>query len=190
MFSACHDLDLNPLSNGSTENWYSNETEIEMAVNELYRDTFWPLDEEGNTDWSDDKIYRENLTPFQNATLNGQTDKVKDLWSKQYKVVSRANSIILKADRAIEAGAMESKINAYVAEARFHRACAYAKMSSKYGDVPLVVDDVDIDKGMSMGRTDLATVKQFVYDEFDAAQMPCQQHIQVLKEPQREQHWL
>ena len=52
-----------------------------MAVNELYRDTFWPLDEEGNTDWSDDKIYRENLTPFQNATLNGQTDKVKDLWS-------------------------------------------------------------------------------------------------------------
>ena len=119
MFSACHDLDLNPLSNGSTENWYSNETEIEMAVNELYRDTFWPLDEEGNTDWSDDKIYRENLTPFQNATLNGQTDKVKDLWSKQYKVVSRANSIILKADRAIEAGAMESKINAYVAEARF-----------------------------------------------------------------------
>ena len=169
LFSACHDLDLNPLSNGSTENWYSNETEIEMAVNELYRDTFWPLDEEGNTDWSDDKIYRENLTPFQNATLNGQTDKVKDLWSKQYKVVSRANSIILKADRAIEAGAMESKINAYVAEARFHRACAYAKMSSKYGDVPLVVDDVDIDKGMSMGRTDLATVKQFVYDEFDAA---------------------
>ena len=36
LFSACHDLDLNPLSNGSTENWYSNETEIEMAVNELY----------------------------------------------------------------------------------------------------------------------------------------------------------
>ena len=169
LFSACNDMDLNPLSNGSTENWYSNETEIEMAVNELYRDTFWPLDEEGNTDWSDDKIYRENLTPFQNATLNGQTDKVKDLWSKQYKVVSRANSIILKADRAIEAGAMESKINAYVAESCFHRACAYAKMSSKYGDVPLVVDDVDIDKGMSMGRTDLATVKQFVYDEFDAA---------------------
>ena len=30
LFSACHDLDLNPLSNGSTENWYSNETEIEM----------------------------------------------------------------------------------------------------------------------------------------------------------------
>lgn len=40
LLTACHDLDLNPLSYGSTENWYSNETEIEMAVNELYRDTF------------------------------------------------------------------------------------------------------------------------------------------------------
>ena len=96
LLTACHDLDLNPLSYGSTENWYSNETEIEMAVNELYRDTFWPLDEEGNTDWSDDNIYRESLTPFQNATLNGQTDKVTDLWSKQYKVISRANGVILK----------------------------------------------------------------------------------------------
>lgn len=169
LFTACHDLDLNPLSYGSTENWYSSETEIEMAVNELYRDTFWPLDEWGNTDWSDDNIYRESLTPFQNATLNGQTSTVTSLWSNQYKVVSRANGVILKANRAIEAGASESKVNAWVAEARFHRACAYAKLSSKFGDVPLVEDDIDIDAGFTMGRTDLATVKQFIYDEFDAA---------------------
>lgn len=169
LFTACHDLDLNPLANGSTENWYSSETEIEMAVNELYRDTFWPLDEEGNTDWSDDYIYRESLTPFQNATLNGQTDKVTDLWSKQYKVVSRANGVILKYKRAIDKGASEAKINGLVAESRFHRACAYAKMAAKYGAIPLVEDDIDIDKGMSMGRTDLATVKKFIYDEYDKA---------------------
>ena len=169
LLTACHDLDLNPLSYGSTETWYSNEIEIEMAVNELYRDAFWPLDEEGNTDWSDDNIYRESLTPFQNATLNGQTDKVTDLWSKQYKVVSRANGVILKAHRAVEAGASESKINGFVAEAHFHRACAYAKLSSKFGDVPLVETDIDIEEGMAMGRTDIALVKQFVYDEFDTA---------------------
>ena len=40
LLSACHDLDLNPLANGSTENWYSSEKEIEMAVNDLYRDSF------------------------------------------------------------------------------------------------------------------------------------------------------
>lgn len=32
LLSACHDLNLNPLSSGSTENWYSTETEVQMAV--------------------------------------------------------------------------------------------------------------------------------------------------------------
>ena len=169
LLTACHDLDLNPLSYGSTENWYSNETEIKMAVNELYRNDLWDLDETGNTDWSDDNIYRESLTAFQNATLTGQTETVTALWSDQYKVVSRANSVILNAQRAIDNGASESTINELVAEARFHRATAYAKLSSKFGDVPLVEDNVDIEEGLSMGRTALETVKQFVYDEYDRA---------------------
>ena len=33
LLSSCHDLDLNPLAKGSTETWYSTETEITMAVN-------------------------------------------------------------------------------------------------------------------------------------------------------------
>ncbi len=170
--TACHDLDLNPLSYGSTESWYSNETEIKMAVNELYKSEFWTVDEVGDawtSDWSDDNIYREGLTEFQNATLTGQTSKVTDLWSKQYKVISRANSVILNAERAIHNGASESTINTLVGEAHFHRASAYAKLSSKFGDVPLVENDIDIETGMTMGRTDLETVKQFVYDEYDQA---------------------
>lgn len=169
LLSACHDLNLNPLSYGSTESWYSDETEVEMAVNELYRNDFWLIDEDTNTDWSDDNIYRESLTEFQNATLNGQHSQVINLWSNQYKVISRANSIINKAQRAIENGASESTINAFIAEAHFHRASAYAKLSQKFGAVPLVENDVDIEEGLTMGRTDLATIKQFVYDEYDKA---------------------
>ena len=54
LLSACHDLNLNPLSSGSTENWYSTETEVQMAVDELYRYDFWPEDGQQQTDWSDD----------------------------------------------------------------------------------------------------------------------------------------
>ena len=50
-FTACNDLDLNPLSEGSSESWYSNETEIDMALNDIYRAVFWPMDAE---DWTDD----------------------------------------------------------------------------------------------------------------------------------------
>ena len=82
---------------------------------------FGRLDEDGNTDWSDDNIYRENLTNFQNATLTGQTSTVTSLWANQYKVISRANGVILNAQRAIDNGASESTINALVGEAHFHR---------------------------------------------------------------------
>ena len=141
-----------------------------MAVNDAYRDAFWPVDENGwSSDWSDDLSYREQLTPFQNATLNGQDGTVTSLWASQYKLISRMNGVILKADRAIAGGGSETVIKAYVAEAHFQRASAYAKLSQKFGDVPLVTDDIDIEKGKQMGRTPLSEVKQFVYDEYDKA---------------------
>lgn len=72
LLSACHDLNLNPLSSGSTENWYSTETEVQMAVDELYRYDFWPEDGQQQTDWSDDYTSRDLLTSFDDGTLNGQ----------------------------------------------------------------------------------------------------------------------
>ena len=42
--SACHDLDLNPLSSASSGNWNSTEEQVEMAVNDLYRVGFWRLE--------------------------------------------------------------------------------------------------------------------------------------------------
>jgi len=169
ILSSCHDLNLNPLANGSTETWYSSESEITMAVNDLYRIDFWPQDGEYQTDWSDDYTYRETLTSFESATLNGQNSNVTDLWSKCYKTIARANSVILKYQRAIDNGASETKVNQLVGEAHFFRGAAYSKLVTRFGDVPLVETDIDIDEGLSMGRTPKAQVLQLVYDDFDAA---------------------
>ena len=94
LLSACHDLNLNPLSSGSTENWYSTETEVQMAVDELYRYDFWPEDGQQQTDWSDDYTSRDLLTSFDDGTLNGQNAWVTSLWGNQYKAISRANAVI------------------------------------------------------------------------------------------------
>jgi len=167
--SSCHDLNLNPLSNGSTESWYSSESEIEMAVNDLYRIAFWPQDGEYQTDWSDDYTYRETLTSFENATLNGQNGNVTNLWSICYKSIARANSVILKYQRAIDNGASAAKVNQLVGEAHFFRGAAYARLAQRFGDVPLVEDEIDIETGLTMGRTAKTQIMQLVYDDFDAA---------------------
>jgi starch-binding outer membrane protein, SusD/RagB family len=57
--TACTDLDLNPLSEGSSQNWYSNQTEVEMAVNDLFRSVFW---NEVSDEHTDNYTRREALT--------------------------------------------------------------------------------------------------------------------------------
>ena len=39
--SGCVDLNLNPLTDGSSENWFSNAQEVEMALNETHRRWRW-----------------------------------------------------------------------------------------------------------------------------------------------------
>ena len=38
--SSCIDLDRNPLSSASSENWYSSETEIEMSIKDFVDQRF------------------------------------------------------------------------------------------------------------------------------------------------------
>ena len=44
MLYSCNSLDLNPLSEGSSENWYSNETELEMATLTWFNIDYWGVE--------------------------------------------------------------------------------------------------------------------------------------------------
>ena len=39
--TACHDLDMNPLSSAATGNWYRDLQQIEMALNALDSAKYW-----------------------------------------------------------------------------------------------------------------------------------------------------
>ena len=80
--AGCQGLDLNPLSSGSSGNWYSTEDEIVMALRDLYRAPFWPVDSES---WTDDYTSRDNTGEIIKGTLNGQSSTVTDYWSNHYK---------------------------------------------------------------------------------------------------------
>ena len=69
IFSGCIDLDLNPLSEGSSGNWYSSQQEIEMSLNDFYRTDFFPID---SWTWSDDMVWRNTTTNVQNGTMTSE----------------------------------------------------------------------------------------------------------------------
>ena len=70
MLMSCVDLNLNPLSEGSSENWYSSQAEIEMSLNDFYRTDFFPIDD---MKWGDDVTAR-NETSAVNIDFRRRND--------------------------------------------------------------------------------------------------------------------
>ena len=69
---SCTDLQRFPLDQGSSETWYSTETEFEMAVADMYRPVWWNLGQEA---WNDDYFYRKIAgQPIIDGQLNSKTD--------------------------------------------------------------------------------------------------------------------
>ena len=163
LFFSCQSLDLNPLSQGSSETWNSTPEELEMSVNDLYKLTFWKKD---NDDWTDDWMFREVLTPITDATINSQTGFVGTWWKETYKAIARANTIIENVDR-LSSKLSEKQINRYVAEARFARASMYALLLTHFGNVVYTEETLDISEALKMEQVAPAFLLQKIYEDYD-----------------------
>lgn len=164
--SSCYELDLNPLSSASNENWYSSEAEFEMSVRDYYRSEFWTLDDDNMTD---DFMYRENPSDVIKGTLNGQSSNVKNLWARQYKSIARTNIVLSNLEKAKSLGISPEKIKLYEAESLFQRASCYARLVSHFGDVVYLTDIVDIDEAFTLDRTSKSEIIPLIYKDFDNA---------------------
>lgn len=164
---ACNDLDLNPLSQGSSENWFGTETELEMSVRSLYNMSYWTLDSDEHTD---DWTNRTVLSVINSATINGQSSVVTTLWNNSYKAIAQANTILDNLDKAQQNGISQRVIEQCKAEALFVRAVQYSRLVSHFGDVVYVTSSIkNLDDAFQMGRTDKATIIKDIYADFDAA---------------------
>jgi len=164
-FTACSDLDLNPLSEGSSESWYADETEIEMSLNDLYKDAFWPTDAD---EWTDDWIYRETTNEITGGTMTSQWSTGADWWSKAYKAIARANTILENLEQVTDE-IPEDALAQYKGDARFNRAAQYAKLISHWGDVIYYTGTVDLDESFTLSKTEKSTILQSIYEDYDYA---------------------
>jgi len=164
-FFSCQKLDLNPLSQGSSETWNSNADELVMSLNDLYREALWLKDLD---DWTDDWIYRDGLTDVTNATINGQSSFIATNWQNTYKAISRANTVLEGMDRATDV-LSENQINLYKAEARFVRACMYSYLLSHFQNVVFTDKTLSIEEANEIGQLDPQALLIKIYEDFDFA---------------------
>ncbi len=74
------------------------------------------------------------------SNVNSQNAVIKDLWSACYKIINRCNFVI---DKMEEVDASADIYNQLVGEAKFLRAYTYYVMVRVWGDIPLVLHDID-----------------------------------------------
>lgn len=170
-FAGCQKLDLNPLSEGSSENWYSNEQEFELALNDLYRPALWYIEARRayNTDrFTDDWNQREYLYDYVAGTITSDWVDSRDTWINTYKEIARANKVLINLDR-VKGKIPNEKIQQFKGEASFFRASFYSYLVFLYGDVPLITKDVTIEEAFEAGRTDKNEILKQIYNDYDTA---------------------
>ena len=163
--SSCQKLDLNPLSQGSSETWNSNADELVMSLNDLYREALWIKDLD---DWTDDWIYRDGLTDITNATINGQSGFVNESWKNTYKAISRANTVLESMDR-VSGVLSESQINGYIAEAKFVRASMFSFLLSHYKNVVYMDRTLTIEEANEIKQINPEELLKKIYEDYDFA---------------------
>lgn len=168
--SSCGRLEYSPLDQGSSENWYSSETQFEMAINDFYRMVWWNITPTPNVvSWDDDLSGRSDRSTIVAGTMTSETGFVNDFWKNQYKAIGRANAVITNLEKGRGLGISETKLTQYEAEARFMLANCYARLVFAFGDVPLVTRAIDLEEGFQMARTPKDEVIEFIYENFDFA---------------------
>ena len=169
--TGCTKLDLNPLSEASTGTFYSNQTELQLAVNDLYRIDFWSND---NELFSDNEWHRGQLTnAVIGGTMNADDISIQNYWLTSYKAIARANSFMANKARAAATTPVAVLLK-LEAEMRLIRAYEYARLVIHFGDVPLLTTPVLLDESYGVKRTSKEEVLNFIFQELDfaAANLP------------------
>ncbi|MEO5999082.1 MAG: RagB/SusD family nutrient uptake outer membrane protein [Chitinophagaceae bacterium] len=164
--SACNKLDLNPLAEASTGNFYSNQTELELAVNDLYRGAFWDNDDEAFTDNYWHRAQLGNAVTF--GTMNADDATALLLWTNAYKAIARVNTFIALKERAA-ANTPAAVILKLEAEMRLIRAYEYSRLIIHFGDVPLLTAPIELSEATGILRTNKEEVLTFIFAELNFA---------------------
>lgn len=169
--ASCVDLDLNPPSSASSENWYSDADEITISINDFYREYLYALESDWWTDRrTDDWAQREEIYEFVVGNVTSEWSASENFWINSYKGISRVNRVVEAIDALEQAGTVaETTLTQLRAEALFFRAFFYSRLINTFGAVPFYTAGIDLDEARLMGRTDVATILEQIYSDFDYA---------------------
>lgn len=175
LLTGCRDeLERFPLDKPSDQTFFSNETELLMALNACYKQ-LTPLDREVFMNIPIDHLtdigFQREATQdkaIANGNIDPQNSYVLKAWNDHYTTISKCNNLLGYMDRA--KGKVQPAIYERIAaEARFIRSLNYGMLTQLFGDVPLVSTVIPETDYLQLTRTSKAQVVKFILNELDQA---------------------
>ena len=165
--SSCSDyLDKLPENTVEVEGIdYTNKSNMYMPVSGVYGCIIVRGDDVNKGGSPTDQIEYEYASKFQYDRLTTFW-ALSGLWGNCYYVVSTSNSALESLENYAKHLTSESdkQLNAqYAAEVRFFRAYAYFQLVNLFGDVPLLLDNQEL----NVFKNTKEDVKKYIYDELD-----------------------
>ncbi len=171
---SCKKLDLYSPSNPTSESFYSNQNELELAVYDMYRIDFWTPVKESTGSWeeffSDNCFYRGGAggNSIIAGTVNSSNADIETYYLNCYKAIARINSFLDNKNKAA-ANTPAAVITKLEAEARLIRAYQYMKLITHFGDVPLNLTTLTLEQSLAVEKARKEDIYKFLIGEFDFA---------------------
>ncbi|GAB5555833.1 MAG: RagB/SusD family nutrient uptake outer membrane protein [Schleiferiaceae bacterium] len=165
------ELDLYPVSEIGSNEFYSTPEEIELATIAIYDGLQnVPLREFALTEMRSDnarsKSSEGDWAQFESFNVASTNQAVGDYWSVNYNVIFRANRVLEHID-VVPAGGFRNQLEG---EAKFCRALAHFNLVRAYGDIPILDKVIGINDADYFIRDPKSEVLDFIVEDLvDAA---------------------
>jgi hypothetical protein len=174
--TACEDaLDKLPLDAPSDETFFSNETELKLAITGAYRDIYWrsgSLPYQSLLDNASDLGFLRTdfsgMQAYSRGAHSSTTSGFMETWDRMYSGIGRCNNLLNKMPKAKDV-VSEDVYNRIQAEAYFLRAYYYSWLIQLFGDVPFVTELPSDIEAAKLPKTPKAEIAAALYQDLDVA---------------------
>lgn len=178
VISSCKkDLALQPISNNTTDTYFTTPNDFLQATNAVYNDLHAYPDRQLNlSETRSDNLYAvsqggvrdwEGINDFYSTLASNPY--VEEAWSTNFNGISRANTLL---DELTKNGTIvpDATLRArYQAEARFLRALYYFDLVRYFGKVPLIDHPVLTAEASTIARSPVANVYALIISDLQFA---------------------
>lgn len=165
-------LEEDPKTFISPDAFFKTAEQCTQAVNGVYtplNDIFGQQDLWDATEIGTDlTIKKEFASVNQEYSFNPGQTGTGGLWGKSYTAIKNANLVINRLKTAPINDPLKSRL---LGEAKFLRALYYFLLSNVFGDVPLWVDELNVDEVSKLGQSPLKKVREQIILDLTEAEV-------------------